>query len=224
MPGRSTPLITDQYYHVFNRGIDRRTTFYGIKEHQRAIECIKFYQFETPPVRLSRFLSMSQDEQENLFNNLSKHKKLIELISFTLMPNHYHLLIRQRLDGGISKFMSNVQNSYTRYFNIKHQRKGPLFEDQFKAVIIETNEQLLHLSRYIHLNPYSSFVVKEIKNLMDYRWSSLREYLGLLGWELCNKDIVLGQFKHRKHYKKFIFDRASYQRELKRIQHLTLED
>ena len=76
----------------------------------------------------------------------------MEIICYCLMPNHLHLLLRQLMDGGISKFMSNFANSYTRYFNTKSKRKGPVFEGKFKAKRIETDEQLLHLSRHIHLN------------------------------------------------------------------------
>ena len=135
------------------------------------------------------------------------------------MPNHFHFLLKQTAEEGIAKFMSNFQNSYTRYFNTRHNRVGPLFQGPFRAVRVETDEQLLHLSRYIHLNPYSSFVVKNIKDLEEYQWSSFKEYLGKEKG-FCQKEIVMSFFKNPQDYRKFVFDQADYQRELQKIKHL----
>lgn len=118
------------------------------------------------------------------------------------------------MDGGISKFMSNFANSYTRYFNTKSKRKGPVFEGKFKAKRIETDEQLLHLSRYIHLNPHSSFVVKNLKELESDPYSSFPEYIQETDTSFCNKEIILGHFWDTVSYKEFVFDQADYQREL----------
>jgi len=126
------------------------------------------------------------------------------------------------MDGGISKFLSNFQNSYTRYFNTRHQRDGTLFLNQFKAVRIETDEQLIHVSRYIHLNPYASHVIKDIDRLEYYRWSSFSEYISK-GDGFVNKSLLLGFFKNAESYKTFVFDQADYQRTLKEIEHLALE-
>ena len=140
------------------------------------------------------------------------------------MPNHFHLLLKQIIDGGISKFMSNFTNRYTRYLNTKNDRNGPIFQGRFKAIRIETDEQLLHVCRYIHLNPYTSYVVKTFSNLEKYPYSSFPEYLGKTKREFCNKELILHHFnKDRKDYKKFVFNQANYQRELNKIKHLTLE-
>lgn len=224
MPGRSIPLITNEIYHVFNRGIDYRPTFFNKREYQRAINTLKFYLFSSPPMRLSKFLILSSQQREKIIQGLTEEKeKLVEFITFCLMPNHFHFLLRQTRNSGISKFMSNFQNSFTRYFNTRHERTGPLFLDQFKAVRIETEEQLLHTSRYIHLNPYSSFVVKDLEDLKNYPWSSLPEYL-YQKREICQKKIILSFFKNRVSYEKFISDQADYQRSLEKIKHLILED
>lgn len=223
MPGRLYPLVTNEIYHVFNRGIDHRPTFTNSREHQRAIITLKFYQSASSSIKLSQFLILNKERQKDIWQRLKKQKKLVEHLSFSLMPNHFHFLLRQTAEGGISKFMSNFQNSYTRYFNTRHERVGPLFLDQFKAVRIETEEQLLHVSRYIHLNPYSSFVVKSLKELKSYPWFSLPEYLGLANENVCEKTIILANFKAPKDYQKFVFDHADYQRELEKIKHLTFE-
>lgn len=224
MPGRSLPFVTGEIYHVLNRGIDHRPTFLNQKEFQRGIEGIKYYLHLSPPVKFSHFLVLPEPSKKEIIESLhTKNKKLVEFISYCLMPNHFHFLLKQLVDKGISKFMSNFQNSYTRYFNSRHERKGPLFLNQFRAVRIETEEQLLHVSRYTHLNPFSSFLVKKLENLKDYQWSSLREYLDLEKDSFCDKFAVLSFFKSTQNFTNFVFDQADYQRKLEIIKHLTLE-
>lgn len=223
MPARFTPLVTDQYYHIFNRGVNKQPIFQGVRDYKRAVDILEFYSLN-PKLRFSKFLLLSQEERTNFMDSLRKiNDKLVDIICFCLMPNHFHLLFSQKKDNGISKFMANLQNSYTRYFNTKHERVGPLLQGQFKAVLIEDDNQLLHVSRYIHLNPYSSFVVKDLVSLEDYQWSSFPEYLGIADKEICEKKIVLDHFKSTQDYKQFVFDQADYQRKLEKIKHLILE-
>lgn len=223
MPARFTPLVTDQYYHIFNRGVNKQPIFEAIRDYKRALDILNFYSFN-PKLRFSKFLLLSKEEKSNFMDNLHKvNDKLVDIICFCLMPNHFHLLLNQMKDNGISKFMANLQNSFTRYFNTKHERIGPLLQGQFKAVLIEDDNQLLHLSRYIHLNPYSSYIVKNLGILEEYPWSSFPEYLGRTAIEICNKNVILSQFKDRIAYKKFVFDQADYQRKLEAIKHLVLE-
>ncbi len=225
MPGRRTPLVTNQIYHVLNKGISSQLTFKGLKEFNRAKELIRYYQNITIPLRYSQFKTFSYERKNRILKNLSNKKNWwVEIICFCFMPNHFHFLLRQLKENGISKFISQFSNSYTRYFNEKNKRKGPLFQGKFKAIRIVNNEQLLHISRYIHLNPYSSYVVKELKDLEDYQYSSLSEYLNSSKTNFCNKKIILNQFRYPKLYKKFVFDQADYQRKLDRIKHLTLDE
>lgn len=152
-----------------------------------------------------------------------KNNRLIGLVCYCLMPNHFHFLLKQTEKEGISRYMSLVQNSYTKYFNARNNRAGPLFQGYFKAVRVENDEQLLHLSRYIHLNPYSSYIVKTLDDLVVYSWSSFSEYLGIVESGYLRKKIILDQFKSSQKYKKFVFDQADYQRELGKVKHLVLE-
>lgn len=223
MPSRFTPLVIDQYYHIFNRGVNKQPIFQGIRDYKRALDIFEFYSFN-PKLRFSKFLLLSKEEKSNFMDSLHKiNDKLVDLICFCLMPNHFHLLLNQLKDNGISKYMANLQNSFTRYFNTKHERIGPLLQGQFKAVLIEDDNQLLHVSRYIHLNPYSSYVVKDLEGLEQYPWSSFPEYLGRAAVKICNKDVILSQFKDKEDCKKFVFDQADYQRRLEGIKHLVIE-
>lgn len=222
MPGRSTPLVNDQIYHVFNRGIDHRPTFTDKKEFERAMITLSYYQFSNP-MKLSKLLQLPSENREKVLSELeSKNDQLIEIVCFCLMPNHFHFLIKQLKENGIAKFLSNFQNSYTRYFNTRNKRTGPLFLDQFKAVLVETDEQLVHVSRYIHLNPLTSFVVKNFEDLKDYPWSSFGEYLFKNYNMVCSKESVLNFFR-KNDYEAFAQDQVKYQQELHRIKHLILE-
>ncbi len=224
MPRRLIPFITKNIYHIYNQGIDKRPTFIDIREYTHAIETIRFYRYNTQ-LKLSTFLKLPKSEKE-LFTslNLKEENKQILIISLCLMPNHFHFLVQQTFDKGISRFASDFQNSYTKYFNAKHRRKGSLFLDQFKAVRIETDEQLMHVSRYIHLNPYSSYVVKTLEEVERYPWSSFKEYISWQSADISEKSLILSHFKNNEAYRNFVLDNAAYQRELDKIKHLILEE
>lgn len=224
MPGRIIPLVSGETYHVFNRGVDLRPTFTDKREYTRALDTLNYYRFRKLPVKLSRYLIFSVDLRDKIIKDLYKQNRyLIKFYAYCFMPNHFHFLMMQLEDNGVSKFMSNFQNSYTRYFNTRHKRIGNLLLDQFRAVRIQTDEQLLHVSRYIHLNPLTSFVIKKKENLESYLWTSLTEYMGDLQRKICDTGLVLSFFKSPAKYKKFLLDQVDYQRELDRIKHLLIE-
>jgi putative transposase len=136
------------------------------------------------------------------------------------MPNHYHLLLRQLEEKGISEFINKVTNSYTKYFNTRHERVGPLLQGQFKAVRIESDEQLIHVSRYIHLNPLVAFLVKDLK---EHAYSSYPAYIDLRKDKLCEKEFILAMFKNSQIYEHFVLDQADYGKTLEQIKHKLLE-
>lgn len=222
MPGRLTPLVTGEIYHVFNRGINRQPTFTNIKEYQRMLRTVMFYKFMRPPIKLSKFLKLEAERQEEILKILHNRDVLNDIFAYCLMPNHFHLLLKQKKDNGIAVFLSNMQNSYTRYFNTRNERDGSLFLDQFKAIRIETDDQLLHVSRYIHLNPYTGFIIKSLRQLDNYPWSSFSDYLRSDN-SFVDTEFLLNSFKNRDGYKKFVYNQADYQRKLKLIAHLVLE-
>lgn len=235
MPGRIIPLINDEIYHVFNRGVSFQPTFFDQRDYQRLLSTIIYYQNQKPPMKLSRFLTLSQEERSRIMEEQKKKINfLIDIVCYCFMPNHLHFLLKQKAEKGISKFMGNIANSYARFVNTKQERTGPLFQGRFKAVRIEDNEQLIHVSRYIHLNPLTSYIVKSAGELEDYIYSSFPEYLGKIQNGFCQKEIILTQFKTRDDYKqsfqpqsgykKFVLDQADYQKRLGDIKHLILEE
>lgn len=222
MPIRILPLVNEEFYHIYNRGIAKQPTFLGKKDYDRFYLTISYYRFSNPPIKLSHLLKQSQETRSALLADLEKKgKKLVEIVSFVFMPNHFHFLLRQTEEGGISRFIGNAVNSYTRFFNTKHERDGALFRGAFRAVHIGSEEQLIHLSRYIHLNPVTSFVVKEME-LFSYPWSSLPNFLQKRS-SLVDMDPVLSCFRSINSYKKFLVDQIDYAKKLKEIEHLMLE-
>jgi len=216
---RKIIFANGQFYHLFNRGVEKRPVFTNKWEFNRALDTIHFYQFQKPPLRYSKYLALNEKDKKVFLENLNKSEKLVVLIAFCLMPNHFHLLVKQIKEGGISKFMANFTNSYTKYFNTKYQRVGPLFQGLFKAVRVESDEQLIHLSRYIHLNPVTGFLVKP-KELKNYKWSSYPDYLKDINWE---QKEVLNFFKSPKDYEKFVLDQADYAARFKEIDFLIID-
>lgn len=222
MPGRATPLITDEYYHVYNRGINHQPTFFTKRHYSRAKEALNYYRYSNPKIRLSYYLGYGVDKRNKFAHLLHTSARNITIYAYCFMPNHFHILLKQNVDGGIAKSLSNFQNSYTRYLNTKLKRDGSLFLDQFKAVRIETDEQILHTLRYIHLNPYTSYVVKTFSDLEKYLWSSYLEYLK--GYpDLCDIQFIFSRFKSQTKFKRFHEDQADYQRYLGTVRNLMFE-
>lgn len=137
------------------------------------------------------------------------------------MPNHFHLIVKQNIDGGIQKFMQKIQNSYTKYFNTIYKRVGPLVQGTFKAVPIESDVQLIHVSRYIHLNPYVSGITQDLDT---YHYSSFPDFIGIKNGQLCNKELLLNFFKNSEDYKNFVIGNSDYAKEIEAMKHLLLED
>lgn len=221
MPRRFIQFEEDYYYHVYNRGVNKQPIFTSRRDFSRAIETIKFYLPLNTPIRYSKFQQFHIDQRSRLIQEMSKTKKRCKIAAFCLMPNHFHFLLKENSDGGIVSFVRNFEISYTKYFNTKYKRSGPLLQGQFKALEIEDDSQLLHLSRYIHLNPTTSNLVSP-ENLLNYEWSSFPEYL-LQKNELCEKSIILNSFGSIEKYKNFVLSRTDYQRKLKQIRHLIIE-
>lgn len=224
MPRRKIPLINSQVYHIYNKGINSQPIFTDKWEYKRALQAIKFYKYGFEDFKLSDFLALAKNKQDKIWGEVkSDNNNLVKILSFCLMPNHFHLLLKQENDAGISNFMKKFQSSYSHYFNNRQNRKGTVFMGQFKAVLIETEEQLLHVSRYIHLNPYSAFIIKKLPELENYPWSSYKEYLKPNNNNISYTEDILSYFSSSNNYRKFVNDNADYQKSLEKIKHLILE-
>lgn len=225
MPIRKTPLVSGEFYHIFNHGIDYRDICSSIREYRRLLLTLWYYQPINVQLKLSHYLALSSDAQQQLIGEINQKPKLIEIHAYCLMPNHYHLLLKQISNNGISTFVGNFQNSFTKYYNTKHDRRGSLFLTPFRAKHISTQEQYLHVSRYIHLNRYSSEIVKDINFIQTDPSTSLPYYLHTIqaDRQLIYTDQLESYFKNSEQHWQFIIDNADYQRQLDHIKHLIEE-
>lgn len=217
---RKDPLVSDQIYHVFSRSIAKYVVFNRDEDYQRLIELISLYRFKNFNYKYSAFKNLQIDNQIMILSSLKNQKNmLVDIVGFVIMPTHVHLILKQVVQDGISIFMSKVLNSYSKYFNTIHHRNGPLWEGHFKNVLVESDEQFLHLTRYIHLNPSSAGLLDDP---FDWPWSSLAEYIGKSNKNICQFDSIIDLAP--KDYKKFVLDYKGYQREISIIKSHLIDD
>lgn len=176
---RKLRFAEGEYYHVYNRGVDKRDVFLHRGDYERFLFML-FACNDTRPLLNGGLASIESIPQRD---------NIVDIVCFCLMPNHYHLLLRQKTEGGISAFMQKIGTAHTMFFNVKYQRSGSLFQGTFKAVHIDADAYLSHLTRYIHLNPAelreSHWKEKGIDQwestyafVKNYPWSSYSDYLG----------------------------------------------
>lgn len=218
---RNIPLVTEGIYHVFNRGVDKRDIFSRDIDYLRFLVILALVNSETSNhLHLERVFKNGQhSELSKIFEEIDKDGRLVQILAWCFMPNHFHLLLRQIKDDGISILMHRSQNSHSHYFNKVYKRTGALFGGPFKAVHIGDDVQLTHVSRYLHINPLEFFdpmwkergyvedKVGAEKFLKEYKWSSLPEYLGTRKdfAQLIDPGQILDYFDNNKEdYWKFI--------------------
>ena len=210
MPNKHTVKLfaPNTHYHIYNRGVEKRTIFEDGQDYRFFLYLLKYYL--SPLNQTNRNIPTNIPAYSVLrprpLNNLEKE---IDLLAYCLMPNHFHLLIKQKSQKGMSKLMKSIGTTYVMYFNKRYNRVGHLFQGIYKAAIIDTDSYLLHLSRYIHLNP----VELTRMNPVDYSYSSYKNYLGTKksDWvkpnfilNFFNKDKMIPYLKTYPSYEKFV--------------------
>lgn len=189
--------IENGFYHLYNRGVEKRNIFEDEQDYKAYLYYFKKY--------LGKQERLAKEDKPIVKENL--HGKL-ELLAYCLLPNHFHLLVRQEDPRGITLLMNRLGTNYVMYFNKKYNRVGPLYQGVYKAVLIENESQLLHLSRYIHLNPGTSGLAK-LKEVAQYPYSSYGDYLGKRRCSWVNPNEILGFFKTARRMS--LSDYLSYQ-------------
>lgn len=215
-------LATGEIYHIFDKSVGNEVIFPSLRHLNQILNSIDFYRYKQS-LKYSKFKQMTQDRRKSYMSDINKDTPLVEIYAFAFMPNHYHLLLKQLQDDGIKIFISNVQNSFAKYFNTKHERTGGLFQNPFKDRWVGDTEDFIHISRYIHLNPVTSYLI-EIDVLKNYPFTSYPYYAEDKSIRFVNTKFLLSIFDgSRKRYKEFVSDRVDYQRELAKIKSLVLE-
>ena len=197
----NSPLVNGAFYHVFNRGVEKRTVFEATNDYQRFLITLDFYRLLPTPRKLSTHLAFKQPPIPRDF----EQKALVKILAFCLMPNHFHLLIQQLEDGGISEFIRRIIDSYTRYFNTKYERVGALFQGKFKAKVVENDKYMLGLSKYIHRNPLK--LLQWENHPSEYAFSSYPGYLDVKRkLAFCDTEIISSYFNTSKKdsYRNFV--------------------
>ena len=194
MPSRNSikQYVEDGFYHVYNRGVERRRIFMDDEDYTAFLHLLKYFLSEpqrTDEHPLSQLNGFSPVRKRVL---ATMHGK-IELHSYCLMPNHFHLVLRQKEKNAMELLLRKVLTTYAMYFNRRYDRVGHLFQGTYKAVLVDDDNQLLHLSRYIHQNPTLTK-----KYLNQYPFSSYRNYIGENRSDWLNTDFILSFFQRPK--------------------------
>lgn len=203
MPGKNAlkTYVENGFYHVYNRGVEKRNIFLDEQDYKVFLSYLKLYLISKDDsiIELKKRVDLSDDQKNDKISKLMALKNYlnkIELLSYVLMPNHFHLEIRQKNTNDMENFMRSLITKYSKYFNKKYDRVGPLFQSRYNAVLITNERYLLHLGRYIHLNPQEIIVNKQ--SLSSYPWSSYPAYINNLSVNWLYKDYFLLDFEKNK--------------------------
>lgn len=211
-----------EYYHIYNRGVDKRIIFNDIDDYNRFI-LLLYLCNSSDSVDIGSLFAEGMTFSDIL--NLDRENSLIAIGSYVLMPNHFHILGKEVVEGGISKFMSKILTGYSMYFNKKYKRSGSLFEGRFKITHVDKDQYLKYLFVYIHFNPiklidpkWKENGIKDLlraeKYLASYRYSSYLDYIGIsrLENELLDVNSFPEYFCSKKEFKSFNRDWLSYKK------------
>lgn len=214
MPAKNSikTYLENGIYHIYNRGVEKRNIYLDEQDYSVFISYLKNYLLPKDLAKLQTTISSPEHgykEKQKAFKEISlkNFAEEIELLAYVLMPNHFHLLLKQTKPDGIDRFMSSLSTRYTIYFNRKYRRVGSLCQGVYKAVSVETDEQLLHLSRYIHLNPFMSSGQSLSRSSETSQPSSLPEYFNQRNAAWVKKNYILDYFQKNnptEDYQKFM--------------------
>ncbi|MEK7576281.1 MAG: transposase [Patescibacteria group bacterium] len=200
-------FATGEFYHIYNRGVEKRDIFSDENNRHRFLESmIEFNTLEPIGSLYERAIDIRLGKKK------ASQSTLVDIVCYCLNPNHYHFILRQNSDGVISEFMKRLGGGYTKYFNIKHNRSGVLFQGVFKSRHVTTNEYLLYISAYVNLNYRAHRIGRETSK------SSWDEYINRANFlPICKKEIILNQFKDTREYEVFAEDALSTILEKKKL-------
>ncbi|MDD4803978.1 MAG: transposase [Candidatus Pacebacteria bacterium] len=223
---RKIVFSINEFYHLYNRGIEKRIIFLDKTDYERFLLLLKVANntksFNLRDLKEQNSLGLTSEDMDNT---------LVDIGSYCLMPNHFHILLKEKVEGGISKFMSKLTTGYSMYFNKRYERKGSLFQGVFQAQHANSDNYLKYLFSYIHLNPIKliQFDWKENgidnidgakKYLDDYIYSSFPDYVGVKRKEnnILNMKVFPEYFESVEDFKNNIFDWLEFNPELLKIE------
>ncbi len=178
MSSKKRDFLNGNFYHIFNKTVDSKTPFLDTSLCNRFLLTVFYYRASDLQLSFSKWKRLDTRQKSEIKKQLNNTAKFrVQIISYCLMPNHFHFILKQSTSDGIHDFISNITNSFTRAYNTQHERKGPLFLSPFHDVPITTEQQLLNVSRYVHRNPIAHKATFR-DSFREYPWSSYKDYLG----------------------------------------------
>lgn len=210
MPAKNSikQFVANSYYHLYNRGVEKRIICIDEQDYAVLLSYLKTYLLPRDDqalrnIILSETRSYHEKSQASRLLNMNNFFSSVELVAFCLMSNHFHFLVKQKNENDIDRFMNSLFTRYSMYFNRRYKRVGPLFQGLYKAVLVTNDNQLLHLSRYIHRNP-----LQKGSALRGYTFSSYPSYLGLQKTEWIHSESILSFFNksNKTSYESFVED------------------
>jgi len=168
---RKQPIVTGEYYHIYNRGVDKRDVFGDPNDIYRFIESIKAFNQTEGVLSLANLRKSQQIEPKAL----SESKPLVLFVAYCLNPNHFHFVLKQNVDGGIARFMQKLQGAYTYFFNVKNSRSGALFQGTFKSQLINNENYFNKIIGYVNKNYQVHDIPESKKDLIfasDYEYEN----------------------------------------------------
>jgi putative transposase len=212
---RLNRFIKGEVYHLFNKSISRYGIFNDLENSHRFVNTFQHYNNSLISKSYYDFNKKNKFNYGNII--YPKENTYCKVLSYCIMPDHYHFLIKILKSDILSKLIGDLENSYTRYFNKKFDRRGPLWQNSFKVVKVRFDDQLLRVSRYIHLNPVVKCLVDKPENWI---YSSYKDFI-------TNKRILKNieeiNIKNMTDYKNYVKNNINYLKELKKIKKLILE-
>jgi putative transposase len=214
---RKDNLVSGEIYHIYNRGVDKRDIFMNDEDRLRFIHDLFEFNNNNSVFNLGVHLKTNKTKEVGLpYIKRRPRKIMVEILAYCMMDNHFHMIVRQKTENGITEFMRKLGTGYTNYFNKKYERTGALFQGKFKSICIKNNTHLMYLPIYIHFNPLDlkfpewregkiHDYKKAIEFLNSYRWSSYMDYTGQKNFpSLINKDFILLRTEGETKFKKEI--------------------
>ena len=207
-------FANNELYHVYNRGVEKRNLFMDEEDYSRFVHNLYDFNDHSPVLNVKYYFDQqSRTVQSRVLKGRKEPRKLlVDILVFTMMPNHFHLLLRQKRENGISRFMQKLGTGYSMYFNKKYERVGALFQGKFKASHVNEEIYFIHLPHYIHTNPLelSCRGQTPIAFLSDYRWSSFPDYIGKKNFpSVTNRGTLLDLFGGEEGYYQHTAERLS---------------
>lgn len=201
-------FVEGNIYHIYNRGVEKRDVFLKDKDYLRFVHDLYEFNDEDVASNIWYYFKSNEVEPHYIPKERKRRKLLVEILAFVLMPNHYHLMVRQLRENGVVKFMQKLGTGYTMYFNKVYERVGGLFQGRYKAILVNEEPHFIYLPFYIHANPLkiyrgSTSLDSVERYLEGYRWSSLPDYIGKKNFpSVTSRQFLLDYFGGKREFRK----------------------